>query len=126
MEEDLNATATLFNKIIGGGISKINRIHIEFAGDGDKSEYLSDGTSFDTFIEYVSFDGFIGGIGIELKYTENGYPIGLKEKKDIENPNGLYSQRTKESHWYVPLLAPLSFIRHYKIFCVNGKYGIQV
>lgn len=111
MEEDLNATATLFNKIIGGGISKINRIHIEFAGDGDKSEYLNDGTSFDTFIEYVSFDGFIGGIGIEVKYTENGYPIGLKEKKDIENPNGLYSQRTKESHWYVPLLDPLSFIK---------------
>ena len=32
MEEDLNATTTLFNEIIGGGISKINRILIEYAG----------------------------------------------------------------------------------------------
>ena len=111
MEEDFNATATLFNKIIGGGISKINRMRIEFAGDADKSEYLNDGTSFDTFIEYISCDGCIGGIGIEVKYTENGYPIGVKEKEDIENPNGLYYQRTKESHWYVPSLDTLSFIK---------------
>lgn len=111
MEEDLNATAALFNEIIGGGILKINRICIEFAGKGDKSEYLNDGTSFDTFIEYVSLDGSIGGIGIEVKYTENGYPIGAKEKNDIENANGLYYLRTKESNWYVPSLDIHSFIK---------------
>lgn len=54
MEEDINATAMLFNEIIGGGVSKINRILIEYAGTADKSEYLNDGTSFDTFIEYIS------------------------------------------------------------------------
>lgn len=83
MEEDFNAAATLFNGIIGGGISKINNIYIEFAGkaEADKSEYLNDGTSFDTFIEYVSSDGSTGGLGIEVKYTENGYRIGTKEKK---------------------------------------------
>ena len=99
MEEDINATAMLFNEIIGGGVSKINRILIEYAGTADKSEYLNDGTSFDTFIEYISSDGSIGGIGIEVKYTENGYPIGVKEKQDIENTNGLYYQMTKKSHW---------------------------
>jgi len=111
MEEDLSATVMLFNEIIGGGISRINRIRIEFAGKADKSEYLNDGTSFDTFIEYVSSDGSIGGIGIEVKYTENGYPIGVKEKQDIEDTNGLYHQMTKKSHWYIPALDPLSFIK---------------
>jgi hypothetical protein len=111
MEEDINATAMLFNEIIGGGISKINRILIEYAGTADKSEYLNDGTSFDTFIEYISSDGSIGGIGIEVKYTENGYPIGVKEKQDIENTNGLYHQMTKKSHWYIPTLDIISFIK---------------
>jgi hypothetical protein len=111
MEEDLDAATTLFNGIIGGGISKINRIYIEFAGDADKSEYLNDGTSFDTFIEYFSSDGSIGGIGIEVKYTENGYPIGVKEKQDIENLNGLYHQITKRSQWYIPTLDTRSFIK---------------
>ena len=111
MEEDLDAATTLFNGIIGGGISKINRICIEFAGDADKSEYLNDGTSFDTFIEYFSSDGSIGGIGIEVKYTENGYPIGVKEKQDIENLNGLYHQITKRSQWYIPTLDTRSFIK---------------
>lgn len=111
MEEDLNAAAMLFNEIIGGGISKINRIYIEYAGTADKSEYLNDGTSFDTFIEYVSSDGSIGGIGIEVKYTENGYPIGVKEKQDIEKIDGLYHQRTKESQWYIPSLDIISFIK---------------
>ena len=112
MEEDLNAATTLFNEIIDGSISKISHIRIEFAGNADdRSEYLNDGTSFDTFIEYISSDGSIGGIGIEVKYTENGYPIGVKERKDIENTNGLYYQMTKDSHWYIPTLNILSFIK---------------
>lgn len=56
MEEDLNASAMLFNKIIGGGVSKINHIRIEFAGVADKSEYLNDGTSFDTFTKVSDLD----------------------------------------------------------------------
>lgn len=111
MEEDLDATTTLFNEIIGGGISRITRILIEYAGRADKSEYLNDGTSFDTFVEYVSSDGSIGGIGIEVKYTENGYPIGAKERQDIENRDGLYHQMTQKSHWYIPTLDIISFIK---------------
>lgn len=111
MEEDLDATTTLFNEIIGGGISRITRILIEYAGSADKSEYLNDGTSFDTFVEYVSSDGSIGGIGIEVKYTENGYPIGAKERQDIENRDGLYHQMKQKSHWYIPTLDIISFIK---------------
>jgi hypothetical protein len=111
LEEDLDAAIMLFNEIIGGGILKINHIRIEFAGDADKSEYLNDGTSFDTFIEYVSSDGSIGGIGIEVKYTENSYPIGVKEKQDIENLDGLYYQITKKSQWYNSTLDTRLFIK---------------
>lgn len=111
MEVDLDATVKLFNEIIGGGMSRIKRISVEFAGDADKSEYLNDGTSFDTFIEYVSYNGSIGGIGIEVKYTEHGYPIGVKERKDIENRDGLYYQMTRKSHWYIPTLDITSFIK---------------
>lgn len=111
MEEDMNGATTLFNKLIGGGISKINNILIEYAGASDKSEYLNDGTSFDTFIEYVSCDGSIGGIGIEVKYTENGYRIGDKEKQDIENTDGPYYQMTNKSLWYISTLDINSFIK---------------
>lgn len=113
MEEDLENTASLFNEIIGGGISYIKQIHIEYAGrpGTDKSEYLNDGTSFDTFIEYEATDGKIGGIGIEVKYTENGYHIGKKEKNDIENPNGKYSLITILSGYYIPTLNITAFIK---------------
>ena len=111
MEEDLDAAVSLFNEIIGGGMSSIEDIKIEFAGDADNNEYLNDGTSFDAFIKYKSTDGRDGGIGIEVKYTENGYRIGEKEKRDIEDLSSKYHQRTKESDYFVPSLDVLSFIK---------------
>ena len=112
MEEDLSAATALFNEVIGGGISRIDKIHIEFAGKSpDRSEYLKDGTSFDTFIEYTTTDGDKGGIGIEVKYTENGYRIGKKEKEDIEKPNGTYRQVSEESNYFISSLDTKSFIK---------------
>jgi hypothetical protein len=112
MEEDLSAATALFNEVIGGGISCINNIHIEFAGlSADRSEYLNDGTSFDTFIKYTTTNGDKGGIGIEVKYTENGYRIGVKEKDDIENPNGTYRQVSEESNYFISSLDIKSFIK---------------
>ena len=89
-----------YNEIIGGNISRITGIFIEFAGYHDKSVYLNDRTAFDAFIEYKSSDGQNNGIGIEVKYTENSYPLGIKERKDIENPNGLYQFVTKKCGYY--------------------------
>ena len=112
MEKDLGAATVLFNEVIGGGISCINNIHIEFAGKSpDRSEYLKDGTSFDTFIEYTTTEDDKGGIGIEVKYTENGYCIGVKEKDDIKNPNGKYRQVSEESNYFIPSLDISSFIK---------------
>lgn len=112
MEEDYEATTSLLNEILGGGVAKINFIEIEFPGYvPDKSKYLNDGTSFDAFIEYETLDGEKGGVGIEVKYTERGYPIGVKEAKDIEKEGGEYSQMTKKSNYYIPSLNIQSFIK---------------
>ena len=102
MEEDLNGATTLFNHIIGGGINKITKIRIEFAGQVDKSNYLKDGTSFDTFIEYETTDGTPGGIGIEVKYTENSYRLGEKEGWDIKDISHPYHNITRESQYFIP------------------------
>ena len=111
MWEDRDAMVLLFNEIIGGGISAITKIKIEFAGNTDINEYLKDGTSFDAYIEYDSTDGKTGGIGIEVKYTEHGYRIGEKEKKDIEDLNSKYHQITRESGYFIPSLDVRSFIK---------------
>jgi hypothetical protein len=110
MEDDLDAALSLFSEVIGERIAKIVAIRIEYAGCADRSEYLNDGTSFDTFIEYISHDGSKGGIGIEVKYTEKGYPIGLKERNDIENRDGLYAEMTLRSQWFTPTLDISSFV----------------
>lgn len=88
--------------MIGIPINKILEIKIEYAGNGDKLLYLNDRTSFDAFVRYEALDGRIGGIGIEVKYTENEYPLGDKEGKDIAGDNERYRIMTVESGYYHP------------------------
>lgn len=94
--------AEVFRGIVGMPIKEILEIKIEFAGIADKSEYLNDRTSFDAFVRYEAFDGRTGGIGIEVKYTENEYPLGEKEGRDIAGDNDLYRQMTEESGYFYP------------------------
>ena len=99
---DLNAAAKVFDKILGGNqIEKIIEIKIEYAPE--KQYALNDGTSFDTFVLYKHKDGQLGGIGIEIKYTEGGYQLkhDSKEWRDImlgENKN--YIDITRSSRYY--------------------------
>lgn len=95
-------SAEIFGEMIGIPINKILEIKIEYAGNGDKLLYLNDRTSFDAFVRYEALDGRIGGIGIEVKYTENEYPLGNKEGKDIAGDNERYSIMTVESGYYHP------------------------
>ena len=90
----------LFSKMIGVPIKQIKSIEIEYAGIGDKSMYLNDRTSFDAFVSYITPDDRKGGIGIEVKYTENEYPLGGKEGKDIAGDNHLYKDMTAESGYF--------------------------
>ena len=96
--------ADIFSKMIAVPIKQITSIKIEYAGKDDKSFYLNDRTYFDTFVEYLTPDDKRGGIGIEVKYTENEYPLGDKEGKDIAGDNRLYQDMTVESGYYTPEL----------------------
>ena len=95
-------SAEIFGEMIGIPINKILEIKIEYAGNGDKLLYLNDRTSFDAFVRYEALDGRIEGIGIEVKYTENEYPLGDKEGKDIAGDNERYRIMTVESGYYHP------------------------
>ena len=100
------ATAHLFNDILGTDeIDEVTDIRIEWAPD--KTKCLNDNTSFDTYIEYLH-DGKTCGIGIEVKYTEEGYPFGVKERREVmENEQSKYALATKSSNWYIPEIANL-------------------
>ena len=100
MKQDPNATAQVFNKILGvDEIDKVNKVIIEWAPD--KTKCLNDNTSFDTYIEYLH-NGKTCGIGIEVKYTEEGYPFGVKERHEVmENEQSKYAQVTKSCGWFI-------------------------
>ena len=72
------------------------KIKIEFAPK-PKQVHLDDATSFDTFIGFTDNQGKKIGLGIEVKYTEKGYPIGETEKKKITNKESRYWNVTRES-----------------------------
>jgi len=97
LNNDKGFCKNVFNEILSIEILSIDRVEIEYAPK-PSINYLNDATSFDAYIEYTSTDKTVGIIGIEVKYTEREYKISehSKEKKDIDNPDSLYSQRTKE------------------------------
>ena len=97
LDKDKEFCKNVFNEILSVEILSIDNIKIEYAPN-PAIRYLCDATSFDAYIEYTTTDKTKGIIGIEVKYTEREYTISKhsKEKKDIDNPNSLYYQRTKE------------------------------
>lgn len=108
-------SAEIFSALIGLPIKQVDKIYIEYAGCADKSEYLNDRTSFDAFVRYEAYDGRIGGIGIEVKYTENEYPLGDKEGKDIAGDNEQYRIMTAESGYYYPDLDITRFLKEHHL-----------
>lgn len=81
MKADLQAATKVFNDIIGEPlIDVITDIRIEWAPE--KTKCLNDNTSFDAYIEFMH-DGQLGGLGIEVKYTEEGYHFGGKEREEV-------------------------------------------
>jgi len=107
---NLDYCKNVFNEFLGGCIKSIDKtciidnkenIKIEFAPK-PKENYLNDGTSFDTYIEYTHIDNSKGLIGIEVKYTEKEYPLkaGSKQEQDINNKNSRYYSVSKLSDIY--------------------------
>ncbi len=94
MKADLHTSAKVFNYIIGEPIvDEITDIRIEWAPE--KAKCLNDNTSFDAYVEF-KHNGQIGGIGIEVKYTEEGYHFGKKEYHEVmEDEQSLYAIVTR-------------------------------
>lgn len=99
MNLDKQATLTLLKEILKTDeIDKVTDIRIEWAPE--KEEALDDNTSFDTYIEYM-YNGKKCGVGIEVKYTEEGYPFGKLEKKRVmEQEDSLYATKTRQCGLY--------------------------
>ena len=96
MRHDLIKAASLFRDLTGKDVVSVEDIFIEYAPDS-KEEYLDDRTSFDTFVVYKDSTGAPCGIGIEVKYTEQGYRIGKGEESKINDKNSTYYRVTRES-----------------------------
>ncbi|MDQ6961230.1 MAG: hypothetical protein Q9M28_01685 [Mariprofundaceae bacterium] len=94
----LNTNREVATKIISDvwkiDCAEIKLIEIEYA---PKEKYLNDGTAFDTYIKVILKNGRSCGIGIEVKYTEQSYPIGKKESINVKNHNSLYWETARES-----------------------------
>ena len=108
---DLDSAKKLFSKLIKQKIGKILDVKIEYAGNpSEKDKYLNDGTSFDAYVLYEMTNGAKGGIGIEVKYTENEYPLGKTEKESIEDASHRYHSISSKSQYYTQELDIKRFI----------------
>ena len=96
LEYDFALAKSVISKALDLNIKAILKIDFEYAPK-PISKYLDDGTAFDTYIEYLSANDDLCGIGIEVKYTEKSYPILKREKANVENPNSKYWTLTKKS-----------------------------
>lgn len=126
----------IFSTITGVMIKNVSAIAIEYAGSGGKSLYLNDHTSFDAYVQYEAYDGRTGGIGIEVKYTENEYALGDKEGKGVSGNNIRYRQMTAKSGYYHPGLDIKMFLtahhlrqiwrNHILGFSMKDKGDVQI
>lgn len=65
------------------------------------ASYLGDMTSFDAYVEGRGPEGDRVGVGIEVKYTEQGYRIGASEAKRVRDQQSTYWLTTRESGVFV-------------------------
>ncbi len=90
MKHDLEGCKRLFNKILGKDeIASITDILIEHHPE-PVGEYLDDRTAFDVYIPYINHLNQPCGIGIEVKYTEKGYPLkrDSREYQHVKDSSG--------------------------------------
>jgi len=97
MMTDLTAAASSFAEILPHrDIKTIRKWIIEYAPNT-----INDRSAFDAYIEYETSKRETGVIGIEVKYTEEGYPVGNKEFEMMQNPASAYSVTTRNSECFI-------------------------
>jgi hypothetical protein len=102
LSHDFEFAKKVFNELLSCKIWQILEIKVEFAPEPIQN-YLNDRTSFDTYIKYINHDSEIGILGIELKYTEVGYPLkkGSNEEKNITDSNSNYWKTSEKSGIFI-------------------------
>ena len=110
MNLDLEGCKELFSELLSTNdilaIDKDN-IKIEYHPEPIKN-YLNDHTAFDVYVTYKNKANQLCGIGIEVKYTENSYPLKPQshEYSQVKDENGntclkgRYAIVTKECGYY--------------------------
>ena len=95
--------AKVLNEFLDNRITSIDRIEIEYS-PSRKEKYLNDKTSFDTYIEYTHIDGSDGIIGIEVKYTEQGYKLtpNSSEANGLNDGTSKYFTISEKCNLYKP------------------------
>jgi hypothetical protein len=96
LDTDREAARVIISRACGIQCKEIQSVEIEYA-PFSKEKYLNDGTAFDTYVKAELTDGRTCGIGIEVKYTEQDYPIGVTEKKRVKDHHSLYWSTARAS-----------------------------
>jgi len=86
----------LLYRILGVELLPPYQIELEWAPK-PAEKYLGDRTSFDTYIKGVDDRGRVVGVGIEVKYTEQGYRPGTSEALRVKNPESTYWATARKS-----------------------------
>ncbi len=89
-------TKRLFDQILGVGLLSPLQIELEWA-PRPAEKYLGDRTSFDTYVKGTDESGRVVGVGIEVKYTEQGYRLGRAEALRVDDPQSTYWVTTRRS-----------------------------
>ena len=97
MMSDMTVASRCFSELFPQrDIKSISKWKIEYAPNT-----INDRSAFDVYVEYKTSTRKIGVIGIEVKYTEEGYPVGNKEFEMMRNPTSAYSVVTRISECFV-------------------------
>jgi hypothetical protein len=97
MMTDLDAASKCFSEILPHrDIKTIRTWKIEYAPNT-----IQDRTAFDVYVEYETATGATGSIGIEVKYTEEGYSVGRKEFSMMQESGSAYSITTRDSGCFI-------------------------
>jgi hypothetical protein len=116
-------------KVISVDIEKTpeTRQYLSTSSNGKKEKYLDDKTSFDVLLIYES-GGRVGGVGIEVKYTEKSYPYGTTERERMfcTTADSLYHRTHETSQIYREATIPLLREKKLKQLWRNHLVGLSM
>jgi len=96
LDTNRELAVSTISKAFGINCVQIEMIEIEYA-PSPKADYLNDGTAFDTYFKVRLLNGKTCGIGVEVKYTEQDYPIGKTEAVNVKNHQSPYWNTARAS-----------------------------